>query len=87
MSSYELRVSDQSMIFSICCSLLRANILQPLLDTETLTFRQEALEELLGKGPLALDIDHCLAQLPTNLDKLCSNLAIVTKESTDVGRK
>ena len=75
------------MIVRFRCSLLRANILQPLLDVETLTFRQEALEELLGKRALAFDIDHCLAQLPANLEKLCTNLAIVTKESTDVGRK
>lgn len=78
---------SRAIPFNLPCRLLRANILQPLVDIGTLTFRQEAVEELLSKGPLAFDVDHCLGQLPANLDKLCCNLAIVTKESSDVGRK
>lgn len=57
------------------------------MDIETLKLRQEALGELLELDSLAANVEQCLTQLPGNLEKLCSNLAIETTASKDVGQK
>ena len=73
--------------FSLHCSLLRANILQPLTSIPTLTLRQDAIQELLENGDLAFNAAHGLSQLPPDLDKLCSRLALTPKDSGDAGVK
>ncbi|KAL4430860.1 hypothetical protein ABPG75_006116 [Micractinium tetrahymenae] len=54
--------------------LLRANLLQPLRDIATLNARYDCVEELMEEGEMAFSVAACLAQLPSDLDKMCGCL-------------
>ena len=69
------------------CRLLKANILQPLTDAATLKMRQDTVEEMLGNQELAFNAAQGLGQLPANLDRLCSSLALIPKSTGAVGKR
>ena len=69
------------------CRLLKANILQPLTDAASLKLRHDAVEEMLGNQELAFNAAQGLAQLPANLDRLCSSLALIPNSTGAVGKR
>ena len=66
---------------SMGARLLRSNILQPLTDRETLTFRYDALEELASKEEMFFAIRQALKPL-LDIDKVLTSLIITPKQPT-----
>ncbi|KAK9852115.1 hypothetical protein WJX84_007177 [Apatococcus fuscideae] len=51
--------------------MLRANLIQPLLDISTIDMRLNSLDELVGDEDLAYGVQQCLSRLPKDLDRCC----------------
>lgn len=67
---------------------LKTSILQPLRDIDSINLRLDSVQELLVSDTLAVDVAQCLGQLPKDLDRMCSNLAIRhTTRTSDPAQK
>ncbi len=57
--------------------MLRANLIQPLLDANTLNMRLDCLDELVSNEDMAYSLQQCLSRLPKDLDRLDAPIANV----------
>ena len=52
--------------------MLRANLLQPLLDKDTICMRLDSVDELATNEDLVYSMQQCLSRLPKELDRSAS---------------
>eukprot|EP00897_Mesotaenium_endlicherianum_P005294 jgi/Mesen1/4793/ME000243S03968 len=64
--------------------LLKANLLQPLKDAETLNTRLDCLDELLSKEPLFIGLSQLLQKFPRDIDRVLSHFAFKERVVGDV---
>lgn len=49
--------------------MLRANLMQPVLDNNTINMRLDSLDELVENEDLAYGVQQCLSRLPKDLNR------------------